>query len=189
MLKCPGKRSLQVKGVVNRPVATLRSGACLTVKVLSGLPLRQATGFVESLLALTGPGGPCQTSAPYAGDKAEGEGGWNARRHSGPERRIWRKIHIGTDEETLEVRAIEVTTSNVGDAPVLPELPGQIPIDQAIGSVTADGACDTRKCHDAIAARNAGAVIPPRRNAKLRKADTSGAGARNEAVSRPGCIV
>ena len=78
---------------------------------------------------------------------------------------IWRKIHIGIDEETLEVRAIEVTTSNVGDAPMLPELLSQIPNEQDIGSVTADGAYDTRKCHDAIANRNAHAVIPPRKNA------------------------
>jgi hypothetical protein len=28
--------------------------ACLTIKVLFGLPLRQATGFVESLLELVG---------------------------------------------------------------------------------------------------------------------------------------
>jgi hypothetical protein len=45
-----------------------------------------------------------------------------------------------------------------------------------------DGAYDTRKCHDAIAARNAHAVIPPRKNAKLWKPDTPGARARNEAV-------
>jgi hypothetical protein len=31
----------------------------------------------------------------------------------------WRKIHIGTDEEALEVRAIEVTSSSIGDAPML----------------------------------------------------------------------
>jgi hypothetical protein len=34
--------------------------------------------------------------------------------------------------------------------------------DQDIASVTADGAYDTRKCHDAIADRGAHAVIPPR---------------------------
>lgn len=45
-----------------------------------------------------------------------------------------------------------------------------------------DGAYDTRKCHDAIAARNASAVIPPRKHAKLRKPDTPGARARNEVV-------
>ncbi len=103
------------------------------------------------------------------GIKAEGEGEWNARKHGGSKRRIWHKIHIGIDEETLEVRAVEVTSSNIGDAPVLPDLLNQIPPHQDIGSVTADGAYDTRKCHEAIAARNAHAVIPPRKNAKLWK--------------------
>ena len=56
----------------------------------------------------------------------------------------------GIDENTLEIRAAEFTTSEVGDAPMLPELLNQIPPDQDIGSVTADGAFDTRKCHEAI---------------------------------------
>ena len=80
------------------------------------------------------------------------------------------------------MRAVEVTSSNVGDAPTLPELLGQIPPDQTIGSVTADGAYDTRKCHEAVAARDAHAVIPPRRNAKPWKPTSAGAIARNEAV-------
>ena len=46
--------------------------------------------------------------------------------------------------------------------------------------MTADGAFDTRKCHDAIAARGAAAIIPPRKNAKPWKPDTAGAVARNE---------
>jgi hypothetical protein len=91
-------------------------------------------------------------------------------------------VHLGIDEETLEVRAVEVTSSNVGDAPMLPELLIQIPPDQEIASVTADGAYDTRKCHDAIAERRAHAVIPPRKNAKPWKAVTAGAVARNEAL-------
>jgi hypothetical protein len=108
---------------------------------------------------------------------------WNARKHGGSKRRIWRKIHIGIDEETLEVRTVEVTGSNIGDAPVLPDLLNQIPPHQDIGSVTADGAYDTRKCHEAIAARNAHAVIPPRKNAKPWKPTSAGAIARNDAVS------
>ncbi|AUQ66014.1 hypothetical protein PhaeoP78_01134 [Phaeobacter inhibens] len=36
------------------------------------------------------------------------------RKHGGPKRRLWRKMHIGIDEETLEVRAIKVTGSNIG---------------------------------------------------------------------------
>ena len=65
---------------------------------------------------------------------------------------------------------------------MLPDLLGQIPEDQEIGSVTADGAHDTCKCHDAIADRGAHAVIPPRKNAKPWKTVTAGAMARNEAL-------
>lgn len=65
---------------------------------------------------------------------------------------------------------------------MLPELLDQIPVEQEIGSVTADGAYDTRKCHDAIANRGANAVVPPRKNAKPWKPDTAGAIARNEAL-------
>ena len=82
------------------------------------------------------------------------------------------------DEETLEIRAVGVTTSNVGDAPMLPDLLEQIPPDQEIATVTDD----TRRCHNVIAARGAAAVIPPRKNAQLWKPTTAGAIARNEAV-------
>jgi len=181
---------------------------CLTMKVLFGMPLRQTTGFVESLLRLVGLDwtvpdfstlcrrqrrlnvaisyrggtGPLNLLIDSTGIKTEGEGEWNARKHGGPRRRLWRKVHIGIDEKTLEVRALEVTGSNIGDAPVLPDLLDQIPDDEQIGSVTADGACDTRKCHEAIAARDAAAVIPPRKNAKPWKPTSPGAVARNEAL-------
>jgi len=51
-----------------------------------------------------------------------------------------------------------------------------------ISSVTADGAYDIRKCHDAVADRGAHAVIPLRKNAKPWKPSTAGAIARNEAL-------
>ena len=181
---------------------------CLTMRVLFGMALRQTAGFVESLLRLIGldwavpdfstlcrrqktlkvdipyrgSQGPLQLLIDSTGIKVEGEGEWNARKHGGPKRRVWRKIHIGLDEQTLEIRAAEFTTSDIGDAPMLPELLDQIPPDQEIGSVTADGAHDTRKCHEAIAERGAAAIIPPRKNAKPWKPDTAGAVARNEAL-------
>lgn len=129
-----------------------------------------------------GSSGPLHLLIDSTGIKTEGEGEWNARKHGGLKRRLWRKIHIGIDEETLEIRAVEVTSSSIGDAPMLPDLLNQIPADEDLGSVTADSAFDTRKCHDAIAARNSHAVIPPRKNAKFWKVDTPGAIARNEAV-------
>lgn len=53
------------------------------------------------------------------GIKAENEGEWNARKYGGAKRRIWRKMHLGVDVETMEVRVVEVTPSNVGDTPML----------------------------------------------------------------------
>ena len=98
------------------------------------------------------------------------------RKHGGPKRRVWRRFHLGIDGKTLEIRAVEFTTSDLGHAPLRPEPLKQIPPDQEIGRVTADGASDTRKCHDALA------IIPPRKNAKPWRADTAGAIARNEAL-------
>ena len=46
-------------------------------------------------------------------------------------------------------------SSNVGHAPMLPDLFEQIPSDKEIATVTADGAYDTRRCHNVIAARGA----------------------------------
>jgi hypothetical protein len=157
------------------------------MKVLCGMALRQTTGFVESLLRLVGRGwtvpafstlsrrqktlavnipyqgtkGPLHLLIDSTGTKVEGEGEWHARKHGGPKRRVWREIHLGIDDETVEVRAVEITGSHIGDAPVLPDLLNQIPAHERIGSVTADGACDTRKCHDALADRGTDAVIPP----------------------------
>lgn len=77
---------------------------CLTMKVLFGMPLRQTTGFVESLLQLAwkvpdfsilcrrqktlsvaipyrSGTGPLHQLIDATGIKAEGEGEWNARKH------------------------------------------------------------------------------------------------------------
>ena len=179
---------------------------CLMLKALFGLPLRQTTGLVASLLKLADLGWPvpdfstlCRrqkgltVQIPYrqstgalhllidsTGIKAAGEGEWSTRKHGASRPRSWRKVHLGIDANTLEVRAIEVTGSRVGDGPMLPELLAQIPPEEAIGLVTADGAYDTRPCHAAIAARQARAVIPSRRNGRPWKETTPGAQARNE---------
>lgn len=161
--------------------------ACRRLKALFGLPLRQTTGTVASLLDLVGLDWPvpdistlCRRqkhltvhirSRPSTGAlhllidrtgvKAEGYAEWSAKKHGPSKPRGWRKVHLGIHAETLEIRAIELTESRVGDPPILPDLPGQIPGDQPIGVVTADGAYDTLACHAAIAARGATAVIPP----------------------------
>jgi len=87
--------------------------------------------------------GPLHLLIDATGINAEGEGEWNARKHGGSKKRLWRKLHLGMDEETLEIRAVGVTASKVGDAPMLPDLLEQIPPDQeiAIARNEAERAC------------------------------------------------
>ncbi|HDR9140973.1 IS5-like element ISBvi8 family transposase [Burkholderia vietnamiensis] len=181
---------------------------CLSLKCLFGLALRQSLGMVESLLRLAGL--DCQVpdfstvcrrqknlqvQLPYrpsssalsllvdsTGIKFLGEGEWKCKKHGAEYRRQWRKVHLGIDAQTLEIRAIEVTDNRIGDAPMLPELLSQIPEDEPIASVGGDGAYDTKACHAAIARRNAHALIPPRKNARAWKSTEAGAASRNEAL-------
>lgn len=179
---------------------------CLSLKCLFGLPLRQSIGLVESLLRLSGLDWPVpdfstvsrrqkslQVVIPHrrkndvlhllvdsTGVKMLGEGEWKTKKHGADYRRQWRKVHLGIDAETMEIRAIEVTSNGVGDAPMLPELLAQIAPTTTIGTVTGDGAYDTKACHAAIAAVGASAIIPTRRNAKLWKKYPAGAHPRNE---------
>jgi len=93
-----------------------------------------------------------------------------------------RKVHLAMDPATSDIRAVEFTPSRDGDSPVLPDLLGQIPEDEQIGTVTADGAYDTRRCHTAIIDRQGTAIIPIRRNGRLWKEDCPAARARNETL-------
>ena len=181
---------------------------CLSIKCLFGQALRQALGMVQSLLRLAQLDWPVpdystvcrrqktlQAQLSYrpstcalqllvdsTGVKFLGEGEWKRKKHGAEYRREWRKVHLGIDAQTLEIRAIEVTSNAIGDAPMLPELLAQIPAHEPIESVYADGAYDTRGCLDAIAQRGAMAVIPPRKNAKIWSRPSAGSEPRNEAV-------
>jgi IS5 family transposase len=181
---------------------------CLTVKGLFQLPLRQVTGLVASVLKMAGLdwaapdyttlcrrqrtlavdlGGRSSSEGLHllvdsTGIKMMGEGEWKTRKHGASRRRQWRKVHIGIDARTLDIRAIEVTTNAIGDAPTLPGLLAQIPTDETIVSVGGDGAYDTRDCHAAIAGRGAEPIIPVRRNGRAWTKDGPGVDARNETL-------
>ncbi|CAN0576381.1 unnamed protein product [Laminaria digitata] len=86
------------------------------------------------------------------------------------------------EKATSDIRAVEFTPSSDGDSPILPELLGQIPKDEQIGTVTADGAYDTRRCHKAITERRAIPIIPIRKNGRAWKEDCPAAMARNETL-------
>lgn len=171
---------------------------CLTMKNLFGLALRQTTGFLQSLLALSGLAWTvpdfstlCRRQrnldvqvayrrsatglhllVDSTGIKFLGEGEWKCKKHGPERRRQWRKLHIGIDSQTLQVRAICVTSNNVTDAAVLPQSLEQIPAEELLLIVIGDGAYDTQPVHAAVIERNATPIIPPRKNARMRKGDT-----------------
>ncbi len=179
---------------------------CLMIKFLFRLSLRMVTGFVQSLIHLcrldwTAPdysticrrqkhidiainyqksSNGLQLLVDSTGLKFLGEGEWKRKKHQPEYRRQWRKLHIGIDAETLQIRAIQLTTNNVSDSQVLGDLLDQIPQDEQIDSVYTDGAYDTKQCRQVIADRQAHAVIPPRKNAKPCKDTKTSSLERNE---------
>ncbi|ETW10982.1 transposase IS4 family protein [Roseivivax marinus] len=78
------------------------------------------------------------------------------------------------DPATSDIRAVEFTPSRDGDSPVPTVLLDQVPQDKPIGTVTADGAYDTRRCHTAILERDAVPIIPIRKNGRSCKDDGPG---------------
>ena len=181
---------------------------CLMVKVLFGLPLRQTTGMVASILQMARldwsvpdfstlsrrqktisvdissrrAAGPLNLLVDSTGIKFLGDGEWLARKHGTHRRRQYRKVHLAMDTATGDIRAVEFTSSREGDSPVLPDLLDQIPPDEQIGTVTGDGAFDTRRCHAAILERGGTAVIPIRKNGRRWKEDCPAARARNDTL-------
>ena len=186
----------------------IRDSFCLSIKVLFKLPLRQTAGMVASLLRLAGldwpvpdystlcrrqktlkvqipyrrADGPLNLLVDSTGIKFLGDGEWQACKHCAQGRRQWRKVHLAMDTATSDIRAVEFTPSRERDSPVLPDLLGQIPEDEDIGTVTADGAYDTRRCHGAVIARGGTAIIPTRRNGRAWKEDCPATKARNETL-------
>lgn len=95
-----------------------------------------------------------------------GEGECKRKKHGPEYRHQWHKLHIAIDAETLQIRAVQLTTNNVSDSKVLDDLLYQIPLDERIDSVYTDGAYETKLCRQVISGRDAHAVIPHRKNAK-----------------------
>lgn len=151
--------------------------------------------------------GPLNLLVGSTGTKLLGDGEWQARKHGVQGRRQslpsngllanrerGRKVHLAMDTATSDIRAVEFTPSTDTDSPVLSELLDQIPEGGEIGTVTADGTCDTRRCHTAVRCpavhfictrgidRQATAITPIRKNGRPWKEDCLAACARNETL-------
>ncbi|MCH7878782.1 MAG: IS5 family transposase [candidate division Zixibacteria bacterium] len=127
------------------------------------------------------------------GLRVYGAGEWHVQKHRGDRRRIWRKLHLGVDEQTKEIVAVEITASHVHDSRVLPRLLMQI--SGKVCQVSGDGAYDTKACYESIGQRGAKATTPPRRNAKRMRCSTPpkqlairDANLRQNSTARPVCL-
>ena len=156
----------------------------LTLRLVFGLPLRQAEGFLRSALALMRADldapdhtarsrrsqrlevdfhrvpatGPIHLFVDSTGLSIVGEGEWAAAKHGGRGRRGWKKLHLGVDGSGTIV-AHTLTDGNTDDAPIGLALIETVDAD--ISCVTADGAYDTVAIYEAADVRGATVVVPP----------------------------
>jgi hypothetical protein len=122
-------------------------------------------GALQMYLSPVPSSSPCHVVIDATGLKVYGAGEWRIYKHRVSRRRTWRKLHLGVDEHTKEIVAVELTGSRVHDSQPMPALLEQIP--DPMGQVSGDGAYDTRACYEAVLKRGATPTFAPRRPARL----------------------
>ncbi len=179
----------------------------LTLRLIFKLPLRQAEGFLRSILSLMsidleGPDhttlsrrsqslnidlhrvasdGPIHLIVDSTGLSIVGEGEWAAAKYGGRGRRGWKKLHLGVDRMGIIV-AQALTHGSADDAKTALDLIDSIEGD--IESLTADAAYDTLAIYDASAARGATVIVPPSRSATGSRQRRSRSSARDRTIMR-----
>ena len=129
-------------------------------------------GGLKISLQRVRPNEPLHLLIDSTGAKIYGEGEWLDQKHRTWSRRRCRKLHLAVDDDTREIVAVELTPDDVGDVQALPELLDQV--EDAVGSVTADGAHDGDAIYDEVLLRHpaARAINPPRLTVILSDAGT-----------------
>jgi IS5 family transposase len=101
------------------------------------------------------------------GLKVFGEGEWKTRTHGKSKRRTWRKLHLAIDPLTQEIVADVLTDNSVHDSePVAPMLKQ---VRNKVRKFYGDGAYDPWKVRNELENRGIEQVIPPRRDAKIKR--------------------
>ena len=191
-----------------RRYSNLAIVTALTLRAVFHLPLRQAEGFLNSILRLMGLNltspdhttlsrrnkdvdvprlgrehdGPIHLTVDSTGLKILGDGEWHRKKHGTKRRRTWRKLHIGVDGEGFIVASV-LSASGAGDAAQVPDLLDQV--NEEIECFTGDGAYDTRGVYEAVVGHQddpVKIVIPPRKGAATSEAFTHAATLRNRNV-------
>lgn len=113
------------------------------------------------------------------GLKVYGEGEWKVRQHGWNKHRTWRKLHIASDGEDLEILSIELTGNEVDDATAGKQVVEQI--EEQIDKIMGDGAYDKKKFRGGISPEIE-QIIPPQHNAVVSPEEDMAQ--RNRAIKR-----
>ena len=146
----------------------------LTLRLLFHLPLRQTEGFLRSILKLMDldlpcpdhttlsrrnqsvhvgkmlrsmPGGWVSFIVDSTGLKVCGQGEWHSKKHGKKQRRTWKKLHIGVDDQGW-ILANTITAGNEQDPGQVPDLLNQC--DEKIETFVADGIYDQADVYKAV---------------------------------------
>jgi len=126
--------------------------------------------------------GPIDVVVDSTGLKVYGEGEWKVRQHGFGKHRTWRKLHLAVNPETHEIVAHTLTDNDVHDADQVEPLLEQV--DGRVETFYGDGAYDQWKVYEGLEARGVDAIIPPRKNAKIKQHGNSAA----EPLPRDECL-
>jgi hypothetical protein len=102
---------------------------------------------------------------------------WAAIKHGGTGKRAWKKLHLGVDQSGVIVAEV-LTDGNADDAKNALNLIDKMKV--PISSFTADAAYDTTAIDEAVGARDAKVIVPPRKTATK----STRPSARDRTVSR-----
>ncbi|WP_074195994.1 IS5/IS1182 family transposase, partial [Klebsiella pneumoniae] len=137
----------------------------LVIKRVFRLTLRAAQGFIDSIFTLMNVPLRCPdyTSVSKRAKSVNVSFKTSTRGEIAHLVIIWRKLHLAVDSNTHEIICADLSLNNVTDSEAFPGLIRQT--HRKIRSAAADGAYDTRLCHDELRRKKISALIPPRKGA------------------------
>ncbi|KFX01446.1 hypothetical protein KU73_21910 [Pectobacterium wasabiae] len=92
------------------------------------------------------------------------------RQHGDDRRQVWRKLHLAADSATHEIICTDLSLRGTTDAQALPGLINQT--HRKIKEASADGAYDSRDCHDALLRKKSGHLSRPEVERNTGRANT-----------------
>jgi len=101
------------------------------------------------------------------GLKVFGEGEWKVKKHGWAKHRTWRKLHLAVDPQTQEIVADDLTDNATDDATETPVLLDKV--SNKVDKFYGDGAYDKWKVYDTLETRDIVPIIPPRKDAKIKR--------------------